>query len=98
MAMPQGDDTIEAIKRLEPPSRVRYGQTGVDRGALEAAVALGLEFGGWAPSVGIFTRGSTAVWISREAASTTSLASTSATRSPTNLHGWRCLDTFTVFS
>ena len=59
MAMPQRDDpptprlrrtgTIEAIKRLEPPSRVRYGQTGVDRGALEAAVALGLEFGGWAP-------------------------------------------------
>ncbi len=40
MAMPQRDD---------PPSRVRYGQTGVDRGALEAAVALGLEFGGWAP-------------------------------------------------
>ena len=25
MAMPQGDDTIGAIKRLEPPSRVRYG-------------------------------------------------------------------------
>ena len=25
------------------------GQTGVDRGALEAAVDLGLEFGGWAP-------------------------------------------------
>jgi len=25
MAMPQRDDTIEAIKRLEPPSRVRYG-------------------------------------------------------------------------
>ena len=28
---------------------VSGGQTGVDRGALEAAVALGLEFGGWAP-------------------------------------------------
>jgi len=27
---------------------VSGGQTGVDRGALEAAVALGLEFGGWA--------------------------------------------------
>ena len=25
MAMPQRDDTIGAIKRLEPPSRVRYG-------------------------------------------------------------------------
>ena len=25
MVMPQRDDTIEAIKRLEPPSRVRYG-------------------------------------------------------------------------
>ena len=25
MAMSQRDDTIEAIKRLEPPSRVRYG-------------------------------------------------------------------------
>ena len=28
MAMPQRDDTIEAIKRLEPPSRVRYGAPG----------------------------------------------------------------------
>lgn len=28
MAMPQRDDTIEAIKRLEPPSRVRYGAHG----------------------------------------------------------------------
>ena len=28
---------------------VSGGQTGVDRGALEAAVALGLDFGGWAP-------------------------------------------------
>ena len=26
--MPQRDDTIEAIKRLEPPSRVRYGGPG----------------------------------------------------------------------
>ena len=25
MAMPQRDDKPEAIKRLEPPSRVRYG-------------------------------------------------------------------------
>ena len=28
MAMPQRDNTIEAIKRLEPPSRVRYGGPG----------------------------------------------------------------------
>ena len=28
MAMPQRDSTIEAIKRLEPPSRVRYGVSG----------------------------------------------------------------------
>ena len=29
---------------------VSGGQTGVDQGALEAAVLLGLEFGGWAPA------------------------------------------------
>ena len=29
---------------------VSGGQTGVDQGALEAAVALGLEHGGWAPA------------------------------------------------
>ena len=28
MAMPQRGNTIEAIKRLEPPSRVRYGVSG----------------------------------------------------------------------
>ena len=28
---------------------VSGGQTGVDRGALEAAMALGLDFGGWSP-------------------------------------------------
>ena len=28
MAMPQRDNTIAAIKRLEPPSRVRYGASG----------------------------------------------------------------------
>ena len=28
MAMPQRDDMIEAIKRREPPSRVRYGVSG----------------------------------------------------------------------
>ena len=50
MAMPQRDDpptprllrtcTIEAIKRLEPPSRVRYGGPGV---LLEYAVMHGDE-------------------------------------------------------
>ena len=29
---------------------VSGAQTGVDQGALEAAVQLGLEFGGWAPA------------------------------------------------
>ena len=28
MAMPQRDNTIDAIKRLAPPSRVRYGVSG----------------------------------------------------------------------
>ena len=28
---------------------VSGGQTGVDRGALQAAMALGLDWGGWAP-------------------------------------------------
>ena len=38
--MPQRDDTIEAIKRLEPPSRVRYGAPGA---LLEYAVMHGDE-------------------------------------------------------
>lgn len=28
---------------------VSGGQTGVDRGAFETAIRLGLDFGGWAP-------------------------------------------------
>ena len=40
MAMPQRDNTIEAIKRLEPPSRVRYGAHGA---LLEYAVVHGDE-------------------------------------------------------
>lgn len=40
MAMPQRDDTIEAIKRLEPPSRVCYGGPGA---LLEYAVMHGDE-------------------------------------------------------
>ena len=38
MAMPQRGNTIEAIKRLEPPSRVRYGVSGA---LLEYAVMHG---------------------------------------------------------
>ncbi len=38
MAMPQKDSTIAAIKRLEPPSRVRYGVLGA---LLEYAVMHG---------------------------------------------------------
>ena len=40
MAMPQRDDTIEAIKRRESPSRVRYGAPGA---LLEYAVMHGDE-------------------------------------------------------
>ena len=40
MAMPQRDNTIEAIKRLEPPSRVRYGAPSA---LLEYAVMHGDE-------------------------------------------------------
>ena len=40
MAMPQRDNTSEAIKRLEPPSRVRYGAPGA---LLEYAVMHGDE-------------------------------------------------------
>ncbi len=45
-------DPETACTFKKPVANVRIvsgGQTGVDRGALEAAVALGLEFGGWAP-------------------------------------------------
>ena len=40
MAMPQRGNTIEAIKRLEPPSRVRYGAPSA---LLEYAVMHGDE-------------------------------------------------------
>ena len=40
MAMPQRGNTIEAIKRLEPPSRVRYGVSGA---SLEYAAMHGDE-------------------------------------------------------
>jgi hypothetical protein len=40
MAMPQRDDAIEAIERIEPPSRVRYGGPGA---LLEYAVMHGDE-------------------------------------------------------
>ena len=41
------DDPI--TKRVANVKIVSGGQTGVDRGALEAAISLGLDFGGWAP-------------------------------------------------
>jgi hypothetical protein len=34
---------------MPPRKIVSGGQTGIDRGALEAAIALGLEHGGWCP-------------------------------------------------
>ena len=40
MAMPQRDNTIEAINRLVPPSRVRYGVSGA---LLEYAAVHGDE-------------------------------------------------------
>ena len=51
MAMPQRGNTIEAIKRLEPPSRVRFllraarygGQDGGSGALLEYAVMRGEE-------------------------------------------------------
>ena len=41
------------MQRKKHPFRIRRivsgGQTGVDRGALDAAISLGLEHGGWCP-------------------------------------------------
>jgi hypothetical protein len=34
---------------LRPVKIISGGQTGVDRGALDAAIALGMEHGGWCP-------------------------------------------------
>jgi len=38
-----------ARKRFQPAKIVSGGQTGVDRGALDAAMALGIPHGGWCP-------------------------------------------------
>jgi len=38
------DESNHAVRRI-----VSGGQTGVDRGALDAAIALGIEHGGWCP-------------------------------------------------
>jgi hypothetical protein len=38
-----------ARKRFRPSKIVSGGQTGVDRGALDAAMALGIPHGGWCP-------------------------------------------------
>ncbi|TWU10780.1 putative molybdenum carrier protein [Allorhodopirellula heiligendammensis] len=39
-----------APERFVPRKIVSGGQTGVDRGALDAALALGIEHGGWCPA------------------------------------------------
>lgn len=39
-----------APERFVPAKIVSGGQTGVDRGALDAALALGIEHGGWCPA------------------------------------------------
>lgn len=42
--------TASSSSPFRPPRRIiSGGQTGVDRGALEAALALGIEQGGWCP-------------------------------------------------
>lgn len=41
--------TPSAAQRLGVERIVSGGQTGVDRGALDAAIALGIEHGGWCP-------------------------------------------------
>ena len=40
----------DPIQVFVPAKIVSGGQTGVDRGALEAAIALGIEHGGWCPA------------------------------------------------
>lgn len=47
--MTGGNPMAEPVERFRPSRIVSGGQTGVDRGALEAAIALGLEHGGWCP-------------------------------------------------
>ena len=42
-------DDAPITKRVANVKIISGGQTGVDRGALEAAMALGLDFGGWVP-------------------------------------------------
>ena len=38
-----------ARRAVRPEKIVSGGQTGVDRGALDAAIALGIPHGGWCP-------------------------------------------------
>jgi hypothetical protein len=42
-------NSTKTPKPFIPQCIVSGGQTGVDRGALEAAIALGIEHGGWCP-------------------------------------------------
>lgn len=44
-----GSFGAEPIDLFRPSCIVSGGQTGVDRGALEAAIAFGIEHGGWCP-------------------------------------------------
>jgi len=39
----------QSRRRFQPAKIVSGGQTGVDRGALDAAMALGIPHGGWCP-------------------------------------------------
>ncbi len=45
----QKTDSLSGAKLFRPSRIIAGGQTGVDRGALEAAIALGIPHGGWCP-------------------------------------------------
>ena len=53
-----GNDEPLAVSEVSQPDSISFipkrivsgGQTGVDRGGLEAAIALGIEHGGWCPA------------------------------------------------
>jgi hypothetical protein len=47
--MPEDSATTPGHGAFWPDRIVSGGQTGVDRGALDAAIALGIEHGGWCP-------------------------------------------------
>lgn len=47
--MSGGTFGTEPVDLFRPSRIISGGQTGVDRGALEAAIAFGIEHGGWCP-------------------------------------------------